>query len=683
MEVPIFFLTDILRYKPVIILEAACLFGTWALLLWGQTVRHMQIMQILFGISSAAEIAYYSYMYAVVKQKHYKLITSYIRAAALVGKFCAFGLAQFLISFQYGSYLLLNQISFGSICVVLLIAAILPSIPSKRIDNRVGTETVGSESKVSHISESYEEEVKNDERNSEERATLDTNLPYSDDAIAAYFRSILHHFKIFKRNETVLKWSIWWALTSCGIFQVMNYVQTLWATMQTYSDTYNGITECANTFIGALISFLVQYMNVNWTRRGEYVLLITSTLLSLLLAIMSQTEVVYVSYILYVVVITVYHLLITVASVNIATQLDSASYGLIFGWNTFVALFLQTVLTFAVADKHGFSLSIRAQILKGCILPAFTHPNNFRRLFSLILIYACSMGKLRLLVSDFKRGNDTVLVIPQVMYERYYRGTFTFLIKKQSEQGSESDAMSFKRVISLCKHIYCKLILLMNPPEQHRDLQSRTRRPYFNDMDFMPFNETLRRMFENLFHSLEQHYRQLGTSWASGLTNAATCECNFGSSIGQVVNDAEKFAMEMDVSLFRPEDLKVSLRHGELTIEGHQKQQRDQHGLIERHFVRRFTLPDDVDDATLTSHLKENGILEVNARKKNVPPVTPTRNIPIQMRSLSEKRSKSIKHANLRLEEIYGGTLPEWSLWPYFDSTRENLPGSDPLRALS
>lgn len=44
-------------------------------------------------------------------------------------------------------------------------------------------------------------------------------------------------------------------------------------------------------------------------------------------------------------------------------QLDSTSYGLIFGWNTFLALFLQTILTFAVADKRGFSLPIRTQVL--------------------------------------------------------------------------------------------------------------------------------------------------------------------------------------------------------------------------------------------------------------------------------------------------------------------------------
>lgn len=70
---------------------------------------------LLSGIASAAEIAYYSYMYAVVDQKHYKKITSYIRAAALVGKFFAFGLAQFLVSTGYGSYLLLNQVSVNQL----------------------------------------------------------------------------------------------------------------------------------------------------------------------------------------------------------------------------------------------------------------------------------------------------------------------------------------------------------------------------------------------------------------------------------------------------------------------------------------------------------------------------------------------------------------------------------------
>lgn len=49
-------------------------------------------------------------------------------------------------------------------------------------------------------------------------------------------------------------------------------------------------------------------------------------------------------------------------SANIASALTSANYGLIFGWNTFVAVALQTILTLAVADSHGWNLPIRKQV---------------------------------------------------------------------------------------------------------------------------------------------------------------------------------------------------------------------------------------------------------------------------------------------------------------------------------
>lgn len=47
--IPVFFLTDLLRYKPIIIFEAIGLIGTWALLLWGVGVFQMQLMQVIFG----------------------------------------------------------------------------------------------------------------------------------------------------------------------------------------------------------------------------------------------------------------------------------------------------------------------------------------------------------------------------------------------------------------------------------------------------------------------------------------------------------------------------------------------------------------------------------------------------------------------------------------------------------
>ena len=49
-------------------------------------------------------------------------------------------------------------------------------------------------------------------------------------------------------------------------------------------------------------------------------------------------------------------------SVQLASAVDYGSYGLIFGFNTFLSLVLMTILTLIVADKHGLDLRIREQV---------------------------------------------------------------------------------------------------------------------------------------------------------------------------------------------------------------------------------------------------------------------------------------------------------------------------------
>ena len=49
-------------------------------------------------------------------------------------------------------------------------------------------------------------------------------------------------------------------------------------------------------------------------------------------------------------------------SFQVALNVDEHAYALIFGWNTFVALALQSILTIVVADKRGLNLDIRVQV---------------------------------------------------------------------------------------------------------------------------------------------------------------------------------------------------------------------------------------------------------------------------------------------------------------------------------
>uniref|UniRef100_A0A1I8EU19 Uncharacterized protein n=1 Tax=Wuchereria bancrofti TaxID=6293 RepID=A0A1I8EU19_WUCBA len=244
LKVPSFFLTDILRYKPIVIMEAVALCFTWILLIW--------------RIASACELGYESYMFLMVDKKYYKLVSSYTRAATLIGRFFAYILAQFLISFNYGSYLLLNQISFGAVCVIIPTAIAFPPITKEIINSKAESQSKKAvddtrEKETSEVSSDKTAKVKDSSdvksRDIKESVDLKENIIYR---MEEYFHFILRELKIFKRNKNVLKWSIWWALTSCGFYQITNYVQSLWATMQIISDNFNGITECINTLIGIL-----------------------------------------------------------------------------------------------------------------------------------------------------------------------------------------------------------------------------------------------------------------------------------------------------------------------------------------------------------------------------------------------------------------------------------------------
>lgn len=61
--VPVFLLTDWLRYKPVVVLQCVALFITTAMLRWTSSVPALQATQFFYGVVTASEVAYFSYIY--------------------------------------------------------------------------------------------------------------------------------------------------------------------------------------------------------------------------------------------------------------------------------------------------------------------------------------------------------------------------------------------------------------------------------------------------------------------------------------------------------------------------------------------------------------------------------------------------------------------------------------------
>ena len=93
--------------------------------------------------------------------------------------------------------------------------------------------------------------------------------------------------------------------------------------------------------------------------------------------------------------------------------------------------------------------------------------------------------------------------------------------------------------------------------------------------------------------------------------------------------DNGKFAVNLDLSGFKPEQIKVKLHGQELTITGKQRSEDDGFHWS-RDYSRRFLLPNDADLSSVTSRLSKTGLLTIEASRD--PALLPsTRSIDITM----------------------------------------------------
>lgn len=124
----VFLITDIVRYKAIIIVSALSGIILFGILLWTQTLWELLIGQVFYGTFMASEVAYYTYIYAKVEKSRYQLVSGHTRSAILFGKFLGGVLAQVTISTNSLNYRQLHFISFGTQIVSLIVALALPSV---------------------------------------------------------------------------------------------------------------------------------------------------------------------------------------------------------------------------------------------------------------------------------------------------------------------------------------------------------------------------------------------------------------------------------------------------------------------------------------------------------------------------------------------------------------------------
>lgn len=72
-------------------------------------------MEFFYGTFIASEVAYFTYIYAQVPKEKYQQVTSYTRAAFLIGRSLSAICSQFLYTFHVLSTYELNFLSVGGI----------------------------------------------------------------------------------------------------------------------------------------------------------------------------------------------------------------------------------------------------------------------------------------------------------------------------------------------------------------------------------------------------------------------------------------------------------------------------------------------------------------------------------------------------------------------------------------
>lgn len=101
------------RYKLVIIYSAIIGIGLFSFMLWTETLVGLMLAQLCYGSFMAAEVAYYTYIYAKVDRSKYQLVTSHTRSAILAGRFLGSVIAQSTVSYGWLNYRQLNYLSLG------------------------------------------------------------------------------------------------------------------------------------------------------------------------------------------------------------------------------------------------------------------------------------------------------------------------------------------------------------------------------------------------------------------------------------------------------------------------------------------------------------------------------------------------------------------------------------------
>ncbi|XP_039984944.1 thiamine transporter 2-like [Xiphias gladius] len=347
--IPVLLLTDFLRYKPVIIIQGLTYVTAFLLVIFGSGVHAVQLAFFSYSIATAADVAYFSYIYTVVHASYYQRVTSYVSGAILLGYAVGAVLAQLLVSLGGVSLYCLAFVTVISVSVALITSFFLP-MPQNSL----------------FVNGSYYAQQRNSGEDAHDSESQDCYSKVESLMAAKHvgrmFRRLILDCKKCYSSVAVLFFCIWAATGRCGFYQVVGYVQLLWVHIQPHNFTAcNGGVDAISTLSGAAATVAVGHVSLEWSLWGELILGGFTLLIAGALFLMDMTDNIWISYACYILFKTFYMQLTTICTFQIAKALNRKCYALVFGMNSFAGTVLQSVLTAIVINTKSLQLTITSQ----------------------------------------------------------------------------------------------------------------------------------------------------------------------------------------------------------------------------------------------------------------------------------------------------------------------------------
>merc|ERR1711992_279005 len=120
--------------------------------------------------------------------------------------------------------------------------------------------------------------------------------------------------------------------------------------------------------------------------------------------------------------------------------------------------------------------------------------------------------------------------------------------------------------------------------------------------------------------------------------------------------EKDKMEVTLDTSGYKPDELKVEIKDGELCVEGkHEERSQTGEVMVSRHFSRRFGMPQNVKKEGIVSNLSQDGVMVITMPKEQRIEEVERGNTPIQVdhvRSSAERKTEEVSSREKKSQDI-------------------------------